>query len=134
MKRQGYPFAALCRMEKVKSAVMMALVNPNAGGLLVSGEKGSGKSTLGRAARELTDMPWVEVPVSVTEDRLFGSIDAEAAVRLGKRKLQPGLLDEADGGIMYIDDGGIAEAGTHEELMKKKGRYYKLYTAQKSFH
>ena len=36
--------------------------------------------------------------------------------------------------IMYIDDGGIAEAGTHEELMKKKGRYYKLYTAQKSFH
>ena len=36
--------------------------------------------------------------------------------------------------IMYIDDGGIAEAGTHEELMKKKGRYYKLYTAQKSLH
>jgi magnesium chelatase subunit D len=94
-------------MEKVKSAVMMALVNPNAGGLLVSGEKGSGKSTLGRAARELTDMPWVEVPVSVTEDRLFGSIDAEAAVRLGKRKLQPGLLDEADGGIMYIDDANL---------------------------
>ncbi|SHF11582.1 VWA domain-containing protein [Schwartzia succinivorans] len=107
MRRQGYPFAALCRMEKVKSAVMMALVNPNAGGLLVSGEKGSGKSTLGRAARELTDMPWVEVPVSVTEDRLFGSIDAEAAVRLGKRKLQPGLLDEADGGIMYIDDANL---------------------------
>ena len=36
--------------------------------------------------------------------------------------------------IMYIDDGGIAEAGTHEELMKKKGRYFKLYTAQKSLH
>ena len=36
--------------------------------------------------------------------------------------------------IMYIDDGGIAEAGTHEELMKKKGRYYNLYTAQKSLH
>ena len=36
--------------------------------------------------------------------------------------------------IMYIDDGGIAEAGTHEELMKKKGRYYKLYTAQKTLH
>lgn len=36
--------------------------------------------------------------------------------------------------IMYIDDGGIAEAGTHEELMKKKGRYYKLYTAQKALH
>jgi len=32
--------------------------------------------------------------------------------------------------IMYIDDGGITEAGTHEELLAKKGDYYKLYTAQ----
>lgn len=32
--------------------------------------------------------------------------------------------------IMYIDDGGIVEAGSHEELMAKKGYYYKLYTAQ----
>ena len=32
--------------------------------------------------------------------------------------------------IMYIDDGGIQECGTHEELMAKKGCYYKLCTAQ----
>ena len=32
--------------------------------------------------------------------------------------------------IMYIDDGGILESGTHEELMEKKGAYYKLYTSQ----
>lgn len=32
--------------------------------------------------------------------------------------------------IMYIDDGGIVEAGTHDELMAKKGAYYHLYTAQ----
>lgn len=32
--------------------------------------------------------------------------------------------------IMYIDDGGIRECGTHEELMAKKGLYYKLNTAQ----
>ncbi len=32
--------------------------------------------------------------------------------------------------IMYIDDGGIVEAGNHEELMAKKGLYYKLYTSQ----
>jgi ATP-binding cassette subfamily B protein len=32
--------------------------------------------------------------------------------------------------IMYIDQGGITECGSHEELMAKKGYYYKLYTAQ----
>ena len=32
--------------------------------------------------------------------------------------------------IMYIDDGGILEAGTHDELMAKKGAYYRLYTSQ----
>ena len=32
--------------------------------------------------------------------------------------------------IMYIDNGGIMESGTHDELMAKKGHYYKLYTAQ----
>lgn len=32
--------------------------------------------------------------------------------------------------IMYIDDGGIIECGNHDELMKAKGAYYHLYTAQ----
>lgn len=32
--------------------------------------------------------------------------------------------------IMYIDDGGIVECGNHDELMAKKGLYYKLYTSQ----
>ncbi len=31
---------------------------------------------------------------------------------------------------MFISDGGIAESGTHEELLQRKGRYYELYTAQ----
>ena len=32
--------------------------------------------------------------------------------------------------IMYINDGGITECGSHEELMARKGDYYHLYTAQ----
>ncbi len=32
--------------------------------------------------------------------------------------------------IMYINDGGITECGSHAELMAKKGDYYHLYTAQ----
>ncbi len=32
--------------------------------------------------------------------------------------------------ILYISNKGIAEMGSHEELMEKKGLYYQLYTAQ----
>lgn len=91
-------------MEKAKEAILLTLVNPFAGGLLLSGEKGTGKSTLVRSAWELVDAPWVEIPISITEDRLFGSIDAEEAIRSGHKKLLPGLIDEADKGIIYIDD------------------------------
>ncbi|MBQ6255920.1 MAG: ABC transporter ATP-binding protein, partial [Clostridia bacterium] len=32
--------------------------------------------------------------------------------------------------ILYIGNKGIAEMGSHEELMRKRGLYYQLYTAQ----
>ena len=35
--------------------------------------------------------------------------------------------------IMYVCDKNIAESGTHEELLAKKGRYYSLYMAQYKF-
>lgn len=34
------------------------------------------------------------------------------------------------GRILYIDNGKIAESGSHDELMAKKGLYYNLYMSQ----
>ena len=104
MKRNNFPFAAFYGLDNAKKAILIALVNPLAGGILVSGETGTGKSVLLRSARELVDAPWIEVPVGVTEDRLFGGMDTEAAIQDGKKKLQAGLLEESNHGILYIDD------------------------------
>lgn len=35
--------------------------------------------------------------------------------------------------IMYVDKGTILEKGNHEDLMKEKGEYYKLYMSQYDF-
>ena len=32
--------------------------------------------------------------------------------------------------IFYIDKKGIQESGSHQELMEKKGAYYRLYQKQ----
>jgi len=35
--------------------------------------------------------------------------------------------------IMVVEDGGILESGSHEELIQKRGQYYNLYTSQFRF-
>ena len=39
------------------------------------------------------------------------------------------IRDRADR-IFVIDQGNIMEAGSHEELMEKRGAYYQLYQSQ----
>ena len=36
--------------------------------------------------------------------------------------------------ILFIKDGAVAESGTHEELMAKKGAYYRMYQAQSMYY
>ena len=99
-----FPFAAVLGQERIKNALIWNLVNPRIGGALLCGEKGTAKSTLVRAAAFLSDMPFVNIPLNVSEDKLTGSIDIEAAIQEGRRVFSPGLLHAADRGILYIDE------------------------------
>ena len=84
MKREGFPFSALVGLERVKRACLLCLVNPACGGLLVSGGSGTGKSVALRSAASLTEDPWVEVPLNIDEDRLFGALDMKRLCGAGK--------------------------------------------------
>ncbi|MDX9849901.1 MAG: ATP-binding protein [Anaerolineaceae bacterium] len=48
--------------------------------------------------------PFVNLPISATEDRVVGTLDIEKAIRSGTRAFDAGVLAEANRGLLYIDE------------------------------
>lgn len=77
-ERLSFPFLALVAQHEMKLALLLTLINPNVGGVLLIGPRGTGKTT---AVRSLTDL-LPEVPRSrchygcLPEDIESGGIDA----------------------------------------------------------
>ncbi len=49
-------------------------------------------------------VPFVNLPIGATEDRLLGTLNIEEVIQKGQQRFQPGLLANAHRGILYIDE------------------------------
>jgi Mg-chelatase subunit ChlI len=139
-----YPFTAIVGQERMKRSLILNAIDMRIGGVLIRGERGTGKSTAARALAALlpevevvadslyNDDPkhpdtwsdevrerhergealpialrkirFVDLPVSATEDRVVGTLDIEKAIQKGERHFDPGVLANANRGILYVDE------------------------------
>ena len=138
-----YPLTAIVGQERMKRALILNAINPQIGGVLIRGERGTAKSTAARALAALLpaievvadctfncdprdpsqfceqcrqyvgtnavptitkSTPFVDLPVSATEDRVVGTLDIEKAIQEGRKHFEPGVLAAANRGVLYVDE------------------------------
>jgi magnesium chelatase subunit I len=140
----SFPFTAIVGQDEMKSALLIAAVDAGVGGVMVFGDRGTGKSTAARALAALLPpiamvdgsrynadpdrrseypdaaslaqaravqrpVPFVDLPLGVTEDRVVGALDLERALSRGEKAFEPGLLARAHRGFLYIDEINLLE-------------------------
>ncbi len=105
-----FPFTAVTGQANFKLALCLAAINPAIGGVLVSGPRGSAKSTLARGLADVMiganneKVSFITLPLGATEEMLLGTLNLERVLASKKTEFQPGLLAKADGGVLYVDE------------------------------
>ena len=139
-----FPFTAIVGQEEMKLALLLNVIDPKIGGVMIMGDRGTGKSTTIRALADLLPeieivandpfnshpsdpdlmsdevqqklqnkvalqivpqkVQMIDLPLGATEDRVCGTIDIEKALSEGVKAFEPGLLAQANRGILYVDE------------------------------
>ena len=129
----NFPFAAIIGQEEMKLALQLNVIDPKIGGVMIMGDRGTGKSTTIRALADLLPditiikndpfntnpkdirvaqeyeteqikIPMVELPLGATEDRVCGTINLKEILSGGSSTFEPGLLARANRGLLYVDE------------------------------
>ena len=120
-QKPNFPFSAVTGQQRFKLALTLVAVNPSIGGVLISGPRGSAKSTLAKGLADVmpavnadtnhvtlttptTTAPFVTLPLSVTEEMVVGTLNLQQVLNEKQVAFQNGLLAKADQGILYVDE------------------------------
>jgi magnesium chelatase subunit I len=134
VKRPVFPFSAIAGQQELKTSLILTAVDPQIGGLLAMGDRGTGKSTTVRAfaallppikavkgcpyhcdpaspqsacdqCRSAAKLIAETIPVPVVDLPLGATEDRVA----GALVFEPGLLAKVNRGFLYIDEVNLLE-------------------------
>lgn len=157
---EPFPFLAIVGQEEMKLGLVLAVVNPEVGGVLLLGPRGTAKTT---AVRALTDLlpsrrrslcpegcteamveeggmaaicqecaqkvgygeplttvervRIVNLPLNARLEDVVGGIDERLALEQQRVRLERGVLSQADGHILYIDEVNMLDSTIADAIL-----------------
>jgi len=169
---EPFPFLAIVGQEEMKLALLLAIINPNVGGVLLIGSRGTGKTSAVRSLGDLLPVQRrslcpqgcteevlesvgldglcpdcakrvgygepltaemkvriVELPLNAKLDDVVGGIDERMALEQNRLRLRRGILAQADGNVLYVDEVNLLEDSVTDAILDAAAQGY--YTVRR---